>query len=469
MVPSGQGRRVGELLETINVFSGWLLPVLGSGSLYKATLDTVFRYHNNAYYLGDNADPLATDVYGNQYGRYHFSTNNFGISGNPLAHFRLEQTEVNISKSGSQTPSPFNGETLYSGETMPAALILENLAAVDNSYVIFGSKGTGHNMGAHIDFIQTGEDEDAFGIGFFTRTPLANNTRQSSYLSDLGYMDIGSGRNGGAAIRIMGTGGHEQTTFRIQNNNNANFRIKAQDDTSSTNWMFSGGSNQSMSFELGGNEVFKLLGTNKHIGFNTNTVDVSGYQFNGEMLVTGNLLVENSGITIAPNWIRPQANLHISGSGFAGAGDGIKIQSTQDAFLRLEADINDNPEGDNAYILMTQDGGLTSGFFGLCSGANTGPLGIVSGVNANSLIMQNKVAAGVNGVGGLHLATQNKVWATLTTGGFMGVGGITTPSGTFHISGSGVFIDYDNLNAGNPNIKGQIYRDGSNALYVSAG
>jgi len=465
-VLSGQGRRVSELLETINVYSGWLFPVMGSGSLFKCTLDTLFRYHNNTYYLGDNADPLATDTYGNTYGRYHFSTQNFGISGNPLAHFRLDQTEINISKSGSSSPTPFVGETLYSGANMPAAIILENQAAVDNSYTLLGSKGTGHNMGAHINFIQTGEDEDAFGIGLFTRTPLANNTRQSAYLSDLGFLDIGSGRNGDAGVRIMGTGGHEQTTFRIQNNNNANFRIKAKDDTSSTVWIISGDANTPIAFEVGGKEAFRIIDSNGNMGFNSTTSAVNGYEFRGDMLVTGNLMIENSGITIAPDWVLPRANLYISGA--TASGDGIKIESSYDAFLRLDADINNTPEADNPYILMTQDGGENSGILSLAGDTNNGPLHGISGVVRNSTLIENEVKAG-NG-GGFQIAVQKNVYFTVTSGGAVGVGYMNNaPSGAFHVSGSGVYLDYDNMHAADPQRKGQVYRNGSNQLFISAG
>lgn len=466
MTPSGQGRRVSELIETINVFSGWVMPVLGSGSLFKCTLDTLFRYHNNTYYLGDNADPLATDIYNNQYGRYHFSTNNFGISGDPLAHFRLEQTEVNISKSGSNAPNPFIGETLYSGSNMPAALILENLAAVDDSYTILGSKGTGHNMGAHINFIQTGEDEDAFGIGFFTRTPLANNTRLSAFLSDLGRLDVGSGYNGDAAVRIMGTGGTEQTVFKIQNNNSAALRIKAEDDTNSSLWVFSGNPDSPIAFARGNKEAFRIATSGCHMGFGSIDCAVSGYQFNGEVLITGNLMVENSGITIADNWYRPTAKLDISGSN--PLGDGIKIKSQYDAFIRLDADIDDNLEGDNPYILMTQDGYGNSGIFGMCSGSNVGQLGPITGALANATIITNEVRAG--NIGGIQLAVQNKTYFTLTSGGAIGIGyNNFDPSGTFHISGSGFYLDYDALHKADPQSKGQIYRNGSNQLFISAG
>lgn len=463
---SGQGKRVSELQETINVFSGWLLPVMGSGSLFKCTLDTFFRYHNNTYYLGDNADPLATDIYNNNFGRYHFGTYNFGISGNPLAHFRLEQVEVNISKSGSQSPTPFAGETLYSGLNMPAAVMLENLAAVDNSYTILGSKGTGHNMGAHINFIQTGEDEDAFGIGFFTRTPLANNTRLSAYLSDLGRFDLGSGYNGDAALRIMGTGGTEQTTFKLQNNNNASFRIKAKDDTNSTVWTLSGGADSPISFERGGAEAFRIATSGGHMGFGSIDCAVSGYQFNGEVLITGNLMIENSGVTIADNWYRPTAKLDISGSN--PSGDGIKIKSQYDAFIRIDADIDDSPEGDNPYILMTQDGYGNSGIFGMCSGSNVGQLGPITGALANATIITNEVRAG--NVGGIQLAVQNKTYFTLTSGGAIGVGyNNFAPSGVFHVSGSGVYLDYDNMHTADPQRKGEVYRNGSNQLFISAG
>lgn len=463
---SGQGKRVSELLETVNVFSGWLIPVMGSGSLFKCTLDTLFRYHNNTYYLGDSTDPLATDIFGNNFGRYHFGTYNFGISGNPLAHFRLEQAEINISKSGSNAPNPFLGETLYSGANMPAAVILENLAAVDNSYTILGSKGTGHNMGAHIDFIQTGEDEDAFGIGFFTRTPLANNTRLSAYISDLGRLDVGSGYNGDAAFRIMGTGGTAQTIFKIQNNSNVGFRIAANDDTSSTKWVVSGDANTPIVFELGGKETFRLIDSNGHMGFGSTTTAVSGYQFNGEVLITGNLMIENSGVTIADDWYRPTAKLDISGSN--PAGDGIKIKSLYDAFIRIDADIDDNPEGDNPYILMTQDGYGNSGILGMCSGADVGQLGPISGALSNATILTNEVRAG--NIGGVQLAVQNKVYFTLTSGGAVGIGyKNNAPSGVFHVSGSGVFLDYDALHTADPQIKGQIYRNGSNQLFISAG
>jgi len=264
----------------------------------------------------------------------------------------------------------------------------------------------------------------------------------------------------------MGTGGHEQTTFRIQNNNNANFRIKAKDDTSSTVWIISGDANTPIAFEVGGKEAFRIIDSNGNMGFNSATSAVNGYEFRGDMLVTGNLMVEKTGITIAPDWVLPRANLYISGA--TAAGDGIKIESAYDAFLRLDADINDSPETDNAYILMTQDGGTNSGILGFCPQSNTGPLGPITGALTHAILLENDVRAG--NIGGLQLATNNIAWMTITSGGAVGIGsGFNTPSGHFHVSGSGIYLDYDNLHTADPQRKGEIYRNGSNQLFISAG
>jgi|GEM_PF-4431589 len=465
--PSGTPIRVSDLIEVTDLMSGWIVPILGSGNLYKMTLDTFARFHNNQYYLGNNADPLATDEFGNVYGRYHFTTNNEMISGDPLAFFRLEQTQFTISKSGSNSPTPFLGLNLFTGVDYPANLVFENKAGVDNSYSFIGSKGTGDRIGSHINFIQTGYDEASAGIGFFTRTPNATNTKMMMLLSDLGYLGIGNDSNPDSAIHIQGTGNTAATRLRIENNANARLSIIPNSDNNNATWKITAGPDEPIVLGFdGGYDAIKLEGFNKHVGFNTDNVAVSGYQFNGEMLVTGNLMVQNSGISIGQNWFRPQAKLHITGD--SSDTEGILIQSRKDAFIKLFADTDNSFEDDNPYILMTQDGGLVSGVIGLGADNNAGPLSPISGVRRDSLVIGSRVKAGF--LGGIQFVTENDVRMTITSGGAIGVGGpLAAPSGVFHITGNGFFIDYDNLPSSDPGFKGQVYRDGSDFLKISAG
>jgi hypothetical protein len=309
--------------------SGWVFPVLGSGQLYKATIDTLFRSHNNNYFL-NCADTIATDALGNAFGRYHFSTCNTMISGNPLVHFRSDQSQFIISKTGLTTPvltmQTFSGWNASNG----ANLILENTKTSDDSYSSIISKGTGDQAGAHINFIATDESVSAFGIGFYTRGANATNTQQ--------VMTIDSGRKVGIRttdpdaplhIKVGDAGSVTPDTsfddFLIESDGNVGMTLMCPDASNASIGFASPSDAVGARVQWAHSEQKLIIGT-------SNTNDFIQFQNKDEndvMIITG----ESVGINIQA----PRGTLEVSGSGihltydYLNAGDpGIRGQLYRD-------------------------------------------------------------------------------------------------------------------------------------------
>ena len=111
----------------------------------------------------------------------------------------------------------------------------------------------------------------------------------------------------------------------------------------------------------------------------------------------------------------PDVNLHITSSG--------------DAAIKLEADTDDSGEGDNAYILFSQDGDAVKGEIGLNNSTTTSPSGAAFTNNlANSLTITSTTSNSA-----LVLGTDSTMAITIDTSQNVGIG-TSSPATDLHIT-----------------------------------
>jgi len=303
----GAPKKVSDLIEVIDVMSGWMMPVLGSGNLYKVTIDTFLRFHNNSYFLNCN-DSIATDSLGFSYGRYHFTTCNEMISGNPLGSFRVEESEFIISKTGSVVPSLTMGSFTGDGTTHGANLVLENIHTSDDSFSSIISKGSGDQAGAHINFISVEENTRAFNMAFYTRASDAASTQH--------VMTINSGQRVGilthepdAPLHIFvgessaGIPNASTNDFIIESNNHVGMSFLCPDDKAAAITFGSASDTVGARMSWTHDTHSFLLGT-------ANTDDYLQFQVGNQ----SNILML-TGAAMGLNTVDPQGTLQVVGSG----------------------------------------------------------------------------------------------------------------------------------------------------------
>jgi len=74
-------KKISQLFENAYPKTGDLIPIVQNGVTYKATLDNLNRFQNDAYFVTHNLDPYIIDDLNNRYGRYRFLSGNLMISG----------------------------------------------------------------------------------------------------------------------------------------------------------------------------------------------------------------------------------------------------------------------------------------------------------------------------------------------------------------------------------------------------
>ncbi len=104
----------------------------------------------------------------------------------------------------------------------------------------------------------------------------------------------------------------------------------------------------------------------------------------------------------------------------------MSASTNGDAELLIEADTDDNNEGDNPFIHFKQDGNLIHGYLGFSGNANEAFNLTVNDVATNSLVM-NSVASP------LFLATSNTARLSIATSGNVGIG-IGNASAKLHLA-----------------------------------
>ena len=303
----GAPKKVSDLIEVIDVMSGWMMPVLGSGNLYKVTIDTFLRFHNNSYFLNCN-DSIATDRLGESYGRYHFTTCNEMISGNPLGNVRIEQSNFIISKTGEAVPSltmtSFTGFNSVHGGN----LVLENINTPNDSFSSIISKGTGDQAGSHINFIAVEENTRAFNMAFYTRGADAAATQH--------VMTLNSGQRVGilthepdAPLHIFvgesnaGTPNSASNDFIIESNNHVGMAFLCPDDKASAITFGSASDTVGSRMQWNHNTHTFTIGT-------ANTDDYIQFQAGNQ----SNILML-TGSAMGLNTVDPQGTLQVVGSG----------------------------------------------------------------------------------------------------------------------------------------------------------
>ncbi|MEP5338782.1 MAG: hypothetical protein ABJL44_19140 [Algibacter sp.] len=103
----------------------------------------------------------------------------------------------------------------------------------------------------------------------------------------------------------------------------------------------------------------------------------------------------------------------------------VSSGTSGDATLKIEADTDNNNENDNPIIILSQDGGLTSGSIGLTGDANS----FFTNSTVNSLFVKSP------GSFNFQIATNNIARFTVNNDGNVGIG-TTTPNGKLDIYGA---------------------------------
>ncbi len=132
--------------------------------------------------------------------------------------------------------------------------------------------------------------------------------------------------------------------------------------------------------------------------------------------------------------------LFVTGSGRVGIGTDepthtVHVKSTGKASLLLEADTDNTPESDTAYIKLTQDNAATRMIVGLNGNAGADPDGVyLANAMSNAGIIGPRTAGS-----SLQLVTSNRAKAVIIDDGQVGIGdGFTqgtNPTAILHISG----------------------------------
>jgi len=133
--------------------------------------------------------------------------------------------------------------------------------------------------------------------------------------------------------------------------------------------------------------------------------------------------------------VATSTRLTIDSSGNVGIGEtspsyNLHISSTGDAALYLEADTNNTPEDDNAFIKLSQDNTAVQSIIGLCGATNKDPENVTyTGVVNNNMLI------GTTTNYGLQLGTNDNVRMTIENSGYVGIGD-TSPSYPLSLSNS---------------------------------
>lgn len=173
--------------------------------------------------------------------------------------------------------------------------------------------------------------------------------------------------------------------------------------------------------------------------------------------------------TQAGNYIYPvdtatNPNLNV-GIGTIDPGNySIHVEKTGDASLKLVADSDNNNNGDNPLIFMTQDGGGNAFLIGMTGTAGTDPLeSLYADTTQNAMFVGDPGGGGPTG--NLQFGTNDAVRMTIDgSTGNVGIGTATptdtlTVNGTFGVT-SNAFID------GNLNINAVPHVDSGVSLYA---
>lgn len=185
--------KLSQAEEIITIPSGALIPFLWQGSLQKGTVDSLFRTHNNDYFLSCGVDPIATDVNGVEYGRYHFTSCNSMFSGDGSDTFRVENMLPIFADAG---PAKGGFVPTYNSGGFGGNIVLENKSAASSGlFNSILSKSTSNDVQAGVVFhhltdsasVPTGE------VGLFVRGYGDGSIVESARFKNNG--DIGFGTN----------------------------------------------------------------------------------------------------------------------------------------------------------------------------------------------------------------------------------------------------------------------------------
>jgi len=151
------------------------------------------------------------------------------------------------------------------------------------------------------------------------------------------------------------------------------------------------------------------------------------------------------------------------GIGTAEPGNSIHVRSSGKASLLLEADTDNTPESDTAYIKLTQDNNATRMIVGLNGNAGADPDGVyLANAMSNAGIVGPRTAGS-----SLQFCTSNRAKVAITDDGQMGVGdGFTEsndPTAILHISGG---VAAQGTAPASPLVKVE-YDDVDNILFVT--
>lgn len=211
-------KKPSQLLETTSPASGDLFMVIKDGTLQKMTIDTLFRLHNDDYFLSCGVDPIATDVDGNTYGRYHFTTCDTMISGNSRAYFRTWDTTCIISETGTRT---LLGITNYNDGSIGSKLVLENRQSGDGVYASIIGKGINDHARSAIQFVSSDVSEESGEIALSIRGSGDAATIELMRLSDDDRVGIGNIAPSGK-LHVRTTTSTDQKVF-VGSSSNASF------------------------------------------------------------------------------------------------------------------------------------------------------------------------------------------------------------------------------------------------------
>tara|TARA_R110000737_G_scaffold74855_2_gene104223 strand:+ start:8703 stop:10865 length:2163 start_codon:yes stop_codon:yes gene_type:complete len=201
----------------------------------------------------------------------------------------------------------------------------------------------------------------------------------------------------------------------------------------------------------GGGAAGTVAGANTQIQYNNAGAfgASSAFTFDGTNLrTTGSVYISSSAVGSNVPLLRldhagagvDNPVLFVTGSGFVGIGTDepshlVHIKSAGKASMLIEADTDNTPETDTAYIKLTQDNNATRMIVGLNGNSGADPDGVYL---ANA--MSNAAIVGPRNAGSpLQLVTSNRAKVAITDDGQVGVGdGFAegnSPTAILHISG----------------------------------